>query len=70
LAKELQGEYRATRREKSKPNYSLDPKVNKREPKIDKRLHVPEHQFFQNKDILQELLQKEEEFNLAKEGQA
>lgn len=70
MAKEMQAEYRTTRREKNKPNYSLDPKINKREPKADKKITVPEHQFFLNKDILQELLQKEEEFNNAKEGQA
>lgn len=53
MAKEMQAEYRTTRREKNKPNYSLDPKVNKREPKADKKITVPEHQFFLNKDILQ-----------------
>ncbi len=56
----MQLEYRATRRDKSKPNYTLDPKAAKRESKPDKKLLLPEHQFFHNKDVLQELLQKED----------
>lgn len=59
LAKELQAEYRTTRRDKAKPpNYTIDNKTSKREAKSDKRVLVPEHQFFSNKDILQEILQK------------
>ncbi len=58
LAKELQAEYRTTRREKAKPNYSLDPKNVKREAKADKKYQVPDYQFYQNRDVLQELLQK------------
>lgn len=41
LAKELQAEYRTTRRDKAKPNYSLDPKNAKRDAKAEKKLHVP-----------------------------
>jgi hypothetical protein len=63
LAKELQAEYRTTRREKGKaPNYSLDTKNIKREIKSEKKILVPEHQFFSNRDILQDLLQKEEDY--------
>ena len=63
LAKELQAEYRTTRRDKAKPpNYILDNKGAKREAKSDKKVQVPEHQFFHNKDVLQELLQKEEDY--------
>jgi hypothetical protein len=59
LAKELQAEYRTTRRDKAKPpNYSTDNKISKRDAKSDKRIFVPEHQFFNNRDILQEILQK------------
>lgn len=59
LAKELQAEFRATRRDKSKPpNYMMDNKASKRDTKSEKRIQVPEHQFFNNKDVLQEILQK------------
>lgn len=59
LAKELQAEYRTTRREKAKPNYSLDPKSLKREAKAEKKYQVPDYQFYDNRDLLQDLIQKE-----------
>ena len=63
LAKELQNQARITRRDKLKPpNYSIDTKA-KRKPKSDKKSFVPEHQFFNNRDILQDLLQKEDDYN-------
>ena len=60
LAKELQADFR-TRREKMKgPNYA-EGKQGKREPKLEKRVVVAEHHFYNNRDVLQELLQKEED---------
>jgi hypothetical protein len=59
LAKELAAEYRTTRRDKAKPpNYTADTKALKREPKSDKKVLLPEHQFFHNRDVLQEILQR------------
>lgn len=41
LAKELQAEFRATRRDKSKPPNYTDNKASKRDSKTEKRIQVP-----------------------------
>lgn len=67
LAKEIQADYRTTRRDKVKPP-PIDNKISKKE-KSDKKFLLPEYQFFQNKETLQELLQKEEESKNLDEGE-
>jgi SWI/SNF-related matrix-associated actin-dependent regulator of chromatin subfamily A member 5 len=57
----LQAEFRATRRDKGKNvNYTFDNKINKKDLQH-KRAYVQDFQFYSNKDVLLDLLQKEED---------
>ena len=66
-AKQLQADVR-TRREKLKNvNYTLDTKLKKDvNGKNEKRVTVPDYHFYESKDLLQELLQKEEDYETEK----
>ena len=54
-----------TRRIKDKPvNYTIDSNIKTKKEQIkEKKTSVPEYQFFSNRDVLNELLQKEEDYN-------
>ena len=59
FAKELQNEMR-TRREKMKNiNYQIDP-TKKKDAGKEKKITIPDYHFYDNRDILQEILQKED----------
>lgn len=66
MATELEKEGRLTRREKTKgTNYNLELafKNGKLDKKQYKKVVVPEHHFYKDKEILAELLQKEEDYD-------
>lgn len=67
-ARELQAEVR-TRREKLKNiNYTLDPGLKKKQlnQKNSKKIILPDWHFYDNRDLLQDLLQKEQDYEAEK----